>query len=130
MPPPYIVIPPTPVITPLANTTYGNAFDNLTQSNFSLLYFPGNALSPYAWTTMGQMAVPYFLIFFFMYLGMWISHGNLRLASIVGILFAGSFLFASGGLGISMPAVIAPIAYGALVASLTGIVMSAFKNIG
>lgn len=126
--PPYITITPTPVISPLPVTTFGNAFNNLTSSNFSIIYFPGNALSPYAWTTMNNLSIPCFLVFFFIYLGMWLSHANLRLASITGLLFSGAFLFA-GGIGVSMPLVLQPICFGALVASITGIVMSMFKNV-
>ena len=126
--PPYITITPTPIITPLPTTTYGNAFNNLTSSNFSIINFPSNALSPYAWTTMGSLSVPSFLIFFFIYIGMWLSHANLRLASITGLLLAGAFLF-SDGIGITMPVVIQPLAFGALLASITGIVMSMFKNV-
>lgn len=127
--PPYITITSTPLITPLPTTTYGNAFNNLTSSNFSIIAFPQNALSPYAWTTMGSLSIPSFLIFLFIYLGMWLSHANLRLASITGLLLAGAFLF-SDGIGISMPIVIQPLAFGALVASITGIIMSMFKNVG
>ncbi len=127
--PPYITITPTPVISPLPLTTFGNAFNNLTSSNFSIIYFPSNVLSPYGWTTMGNLSVPAFLIFLFLYLGMWLSHANLRLAAITGLLFSGAFLF-SGGIGVSLPVVIQPVAFGACVASIAGIVISAFKNIG
>jgi len=60
---------------------------------------------------------------------MWLSHANLRLASITGILFAGAFLF-SGGIGVAVPVVIQPLAWGALVASIAGITLSMFKNVG
>lgn len=127
--PPYITIMPTETITPLATTTFGRAMDNLTTSHFSIIYFPSNALSPYGFTTMGNLSVPTFLIFLFIYLGMFLSHSNLRLASITGLLFSGAFLF-SGGIGVSMPVEIQPLAFGALIASIAGIVMSIFKNIG
>ena len=126
--PPYITITPTPVISPLPTTTFGNAFSNLTNSNFSIIYFPSNALSPYTWTTMNNLSIPAFLIFLFIYLGMFLSHSNLRLASITGLLFSGAFLF-SGGIGVAMPVVIQPLAWGALLASITGIVMSLMKNV-
>ena len=127
--PPYITITPTPFVSPLPTTTFGKAMDNLTSSHFNIMYFPNNALSPYAWTTMGNLSIPSFLIFLFIYLGMWLSHSNLRLASIVGLLFSGAFLFSSG-IGVSMPLEIQPLAFGALIASVAGIVMSMFKNIG
>jgi hypothetical protein len=124
--PPYITITPTPTITPLTQTTFGA---NLSQSHFNLAFFPQNVLAPYAWTTLGVLSIPSFLIFLFIFIGMWLSHANLRLASIVGLLFSGAFLF-SGGIGVSLPLVVQPIAYGALVASITGIIMSMWKNTG
>ena len=127
--PPYITITQSPTITPLPVSTFGKAMDNLTSSHFNLLYFPSNALSPYAWTTMGNLSIASFLIFVFIYIGMFLSHSNLRLAAITGLLFSGAFLFA-GGIGVSLPVVIQPVAFGALVASVAGIIISAFKNIG
>jgi hypothetical protein len=127
--PPYITITASPTITPLPLTTFGANFNNLTSSNFSLIYFPQNVLAPYAYTTMNNLSIPCFLIFLFIYFGMWLSNSNLRLASITGILFAGAFLF-SGGIGVAIPVVIQPLAWGALVASITGITLSMFKNVG
>jgi hypothetical protein len=127
--PPYITITPTPFVSPLPTTTFGKAMDNLTDSHFNLLYFPSDALSPYGFTVMGNLSIPAFLIFLFIYLGMWLSTSNLRLASITGLLLSGAFLF-SGGIGVSMPVVIQPLAFGALLASVVGITMSMFKNIG
>lgn len=127
MPPPYETIPPTPLITPLPTTTFGRAFDNLTQSNFSILYFPKNAFDPYTWPTMGNYAIPTFLILLFLYYGMWVTHKNVRLASVVGILFGGGMLVSTGGLGISIPIEAIAISYGALVASIAGLIMSCFK---
>jgi hypothetical protein len=127
--PPYITITPTPTITPLTQTTFGASFTNLSTSHFNLAFFPQDALAPYAWTTMGILSIPSFLIFLFIFIGMWLSHANLRLASITGLLFSGAFLF-SGGIGVSLPLVVQPIAYGALVASITGIIMSMWKNTG
>jgi hypothetical protein len=127
--PPYITITPTDTITPLPTTTFGVSFTNLSQSHFNLAFFPQDVLAPYAYTTMGVLSIPSFLIFLMIFISMWLSHSNLRLASITGLLFSGAFLF-SGGIGVSLPVVIQPLAFGALVASVTGIVMSMFKNIG
>lgn len=127
--PPYITITASPTITPLPSTTFGASFMNLSQSHFNLAFFPQNVLAPYAWTTLGVLSIPSFLIFLFIFIGMWLSHANLRLASITGLLFSGAFLF-SGGIGVSLPLVVQPIAYGALVASITGIIMSMWKNTG
>lgn len=119
---------PTPVITTMPQTTYGYLLKNVTDSHFNLLWLPQNALAPYGFVVMGIMAVPFFIIFMSYYLSLWISHGNLRMASITGLMFGGMFLFAGGGLGISMPTVIAPLAFGALSAAIAGFLLSMFKN--
>ena len=128
MSPPYSTLPITPLITPLPSTSYGAAFQNTTQSNFSILLLPKNAMSVYTWTTMGSYAIPTFLVLFFLYIGLWFSGGNVRIPSIIGLLFGGSFMFASGGLGLSIPVEMVAVGYGALVASLCGIIMSIFKS--
>jgi len=119
---------PTPVITTMPQTTYKYLLDNVTESHFNLAWLPTNALAPYGFPATGMMAVPFFILFMAYFYSMWISHGNLRMASIVGLMFGGMFLFTTGGLGISLPAPIAPLAYGALAASISGFVLSTFKN--
>ena len=119
---------PTPIITVVPQTTYKYLMDNVTASHFNILWLPANSLAPYGFPVMGIMAVPFFIIFMAYYISLWISHGNLRMASITGLLFGGMFLFAGGGLRISLPTVIAPLAFGALCASIAGFIMSMFKN--
>jgi hypothetical protein len=119
----------TPIITPVPTTTYGEILKNITDTKFNIVLLPGNVMSPYGFLSMGIMSVPYFLIFMAYFLSLWISHGNLKMASIVGILFGVMFLVSTGGLGIGLPAEMAPLAYGALAASCAGYIMSMFKNI-
>ena len=125
--PPYLTPAVTPTITLLPSTTYGSAFNNLTNSNFSLAVFPTDVMAPFAWTTNGAMIVPFFLLFFGVYLSMWISHQNVKVATIVGLLFGSAmsgFNFIAGGV---LPAPIVAIAYAALAASAAGIVFSVIK---
>ncbi len=126
--PPYITIPATPVITPLPNTTFGHAFDVVTGNNFSITALPRQALDTYAWPVMGSLAIPTFLILFFIYLGIWLAQGNVRVTSIVGLLFGGAMMFSSWGFGMSIPIDMVAISYGALVASIAGLCMSLFKS--
>jgi len=126
--PPYGTIAPTPTITPLPTTTYGHAFDTITTNHFDIFLLPRWALDTYVWPVMGSLAIPTFLVLFFLYLGIWLSHGNVKAASIVGLLFGGALMFTSGGLDMSIPIDMVAVAYGALVASIAGLIMSMFKS--
>jgi hypothetical protein len=126
--PPFITLTPTATITPLPQTTYSYLINNVTQSHMNLVQLPGNIMAPYGFVTTGGLAIPFFICFLAYFYSLWLSHGNLRMASIVGLMFGGMFLFTTGGLGIGLPDPIAPLAYGALCASISGYVMSMFKN--
>ena len=126
--PPFITLTPTPIITPMPQPTYSNIINNITQGHFNIVQLPGNALLPYGFVTTGGLAIPFFICFLAYFYSLWLGHGNLRMASIVGLMFGGMFLFVGGGLGIGLPAPIAPLAYGALCASVAGMIMSIFKN--
>ena len=126
--PPFITLTPTPTITPIPQTTYSNLINNVTQGHFNLVQIPSNILYPYGMVTTGGLAIPFFIIFLAYFYSLWLSHGNLRMASIVGLMFGGMFLFTTGGLGIGLPAPIAPLAFGCLTASIACFIMSMFKN--
>ena len=126
--PPYGTIPPTPTITPLPSTTYGHAFDVVTNNSFDIFALPRQALDTYTWPVLGSLAIPTFLVLFFLYLGIWLAQGNVRVASIVGLMFGGAMMFSSWGFGMSIPIDMVAISYGALVASVAGLVMSLFKS--
>ena len=125
--PPFITLTPTPTITPIPQTTYSNILNNVTQGHFNIVQLPGNILMPYGFVTTGALTIPFFIVLLAYYYSLWISHGNLRMASVMGLLFGGMFLI-GGGLGLSLPSIVYPLCYGALTASLTGFVMSTFKN--
>ena len=125
--PPFITLTPTPTITPIPQTTYSNILNNVTQGHFNIVQLPGNILMPYGFVTTGALTIPFFIVLLAYYYSLWLSHGNLRMASILGLIFGGMFLV-GGGLGLSLPSIVYPLCYGALAASLTGFVMSTFKN--
>lgn len=127
--PPYITIIPTPPPTPIpisGDLSWG--FDTLSANNFSILDMARTSFHIYTLPTMGSLTIPVGLAFVFTFIGMWVSHRNVRNAAILGILFGGGILFASGSLGLSAPVELASIGYGALLASVAGLVMSIFKN--
>jgi hypothetical protein len=127
MPPPYSTIP-VPVVTPLPETTFGHAFDVITNNSFDIVALPRYAMDAYVWPVMNSLTIPTFLVLFFIYLGLWLAQGNVRVASIVGLLFGGALMFSAGGMGMSIPVDMIAISYGALVASIAGLVMSMFKS--
>ena len=119
---------PTPVVTLLPTTTYGDLLRNTTTGHFNMFQLPLNAFAPYGFATQNILAIPIFIVLFAYYYTLWIRNGNLRMASIVGILIG--FMFVSGGvggLGVTMPSIVSPIIYGALAASISGFIMSMFK---
>lgn len=127
--PPYITINVTPHPTNIpisGDLSYG--FNQLAANNFSILDMAKNAFHIYTLPTMGSLTIPVGMAFMFTFLAMWISHKNVRVAAILGMLFGGGILFASGSLGISAPVELASLGYGALLASVAGLVMSIFKN--
>jgi hypothetical protein len=126
--PPYWTPTPTPVITPIPQTTYSYLINNITSNKFDIVQLPASAMAPYGFVVTGILAIPFFIIFMAYFYSMWISHGNLRMASIIGLMFGAMVLLSTGGLGVGMPAPILPLAYGALCASIAGFIMSIFKN--
>jgi hypothetical protein len=127
---PYMTFTPTPFITPLPTTDFGAPFQNMTQSNFSMLYVPLDVLMPYAWPMVGySLIIPFFLIFMFVFLAMWRSGQNIRIPTIIGILFGTMIFVSNAGLGLNMPPELAAIGYGCLIASIAGLILSVFKKI-
>lgn len=127
--PPYVVFPvtPSPADIPISgDLSWG--FNTLVSGNFSILDMAKSAFHIYTLPTMGSLTIPVALGFTFTFLAMWVAHRNVRNAAILGILFGGGILFSAGSLGISAPVELASLGYGALLASVAGLVMSIFKN--
>ena len=127
--PPYITLTPTPYITPMPTTTYGAAFDNITQNNFSITYLPVMAIAPFTWVAMGNYTITVFLMLMFVFIAMWFGGGSIRYPTVLGLLFGSMLLFGTGGFGITLPPEIPAISYGIIIASLTGLLISIFKGI-
>ena len=125
----YWTMVPTTIPTVMPTTTYHLVMDNITSGGFDTMQTIQDAFLPYGYATVG-LSIPVFLFIFGVILyPMWIEHGNLRMVSIMGMLFSGMFMV-GGGLGMSLPAPFYPIAYGLLAAAFSGFILSMFKNIG
>lgn len=128
--PPYSTVVPTPTITSIPQTNFGAPFKNMTDTNFSLVYLPLNILKPIAWPLANySFAIPSAIILFFIFAAMWRGGQNIRIPTIIGLLFGGMLLFSSGGLGLNIPAEISQISYGAIIASVAGLMLSAIKRL-
>jgi hypothetical protein len=125
----YWTIVPTPTPTIVPQTTYHLVMNNMTDSGFNLFISFQDVISPYAYAAGGGLSAATFLIMSSIFYSMWLGHGNLKLATLVGFLFGCSF-FIGNGLGVVLPLPVYGIAYGAIAASLAGILLSAFKNVG
>jgi hypothetical protein len=123
----YWTIAPTPTPTLLPQTTYSYMMNNITNSSFNIATMPQTVLLPYGFATLG-LSIPVFLLMFGFFVNMWLTNGNLKIVSLVGMLLAGLF-FAGGGIGIALPAPLYPIIYGSLAASVSGYILSMFKRV-
>ena len=124
----YWTIVPTPTPTLLPQTTYSYMMNNITSNGFNIAMMPQTVLLPYGFATTFGLAIPVFLLMFGLFINMWLTQGNLRIVSIVGILCSSLFLV-TGSIGIALPAPVYPIIYGALCASAAGYLLSTFKRI-
>ena len=124
----YWTIVPTPTPTVMPTTTYSYMMNNITSNGFNIAMLPQTVLLPYGFATTFGLSVPVFLLLFGYFINMWLTNGNLKIASLTGLLLAGLF-FISGGVGIALPAPAYPIIYGCLAASITGYILSTFKRV-
>lgn len=120
----------TAAITPMPTTTFGNTYENLTESNFDLTILPLNIVAPYQWTLPGSLvAVMWALVFSTIFLGMWMSGRSTFIPAILGLM-AGSFLWVNGVGMLNMP--ISPemvdLGQGVVMASIAGLITMAMKR--
>lgn len=122
-------IPVTSPITPLpTNTLFIQPFNNITSNGFNMTQIIPSVLAPYTWPVMNMITPIVFLALMFTYIAMWMGHGSVRYTTIMGLIFGSMILFGSGGLGISLPPEIPQIAYGIILASFAGLILSIWKT--
>jgi hypothetical protein len=124
----YWTIVPTPTPTLLPQTTYSYMMNNITNSSFNIATMPQTVLLPYGFATTFGLSIPVFLIMFGFFINMWLTQGNLKIVSMTGVLLSG-LMFIGGGIGIALPPEVYPIIYGALIASISGYILSMFKRV-
>ena len=95
----YWTIAPTPTPTLLPQTTYSYMMNNITATGLILQL----CLKQFYYLMDLQLhlvyRLPVFLLLFGFFINMWLTNGNLKIVSLVGMLFVGLF-FVGGGIGI------------------------------
>ena len=97
--------------TPLPQTTYGVAYDNITQNGFNILFIITAIPQPYFWafpTVSYQWALTVFcgLLFSIYILGLWLRQRKSGLALLVALMVMPFFVLASAGFNWGIPGVL------------------------
>ena len=119
----------TAAITPMPTTTYTGIFNNITENGFDPQYIAGNAVAPYFWLIPGFESIVWFLIFFPMFLGLWLTGRGFTIPVLIGLLAGGFLLTTQYPLfGMTLPAGFASMSQGIMYASLAGVIMNIIKK--
>lgn len=123
----------TPAFNPIVRPTLGTIVTNMTDSQFNLLYMPGNIIEPYGWlmpdaTRTTMISITFGVIMTFIILGFWLRTRSVVVPVILGLLTSGFILFLDSGLKVGIPGEFAAMAQGLLYVSLGGIFLMFLKK--
>lgn len=119
--------------TPLPITTYGTAYDNITQNNFNVIFIIQALPQPYLWEFPVQMwgmalALLAGLLVAFYFIGLWLRQRKVSAPVIIGMMVLAFFLTPQAGFNWGMPPEMAALAQMVCYAALAGMIMSLFKK--
>jgi hypothetical protein len=121
--------------TPITQTTYGNALNNVTENNFDIMMVINQIPTPYlwavptAWTSNGMgIALCAGLLFGFYFLGLWFRQRKVTGPIILGLIVLAFILTPQTGLNFGMPPEIAMLAQMGTYAALAGVILTLFKK--
>jgi hypothetical protein len=119
--------------TPLPQTTFGAAYDNITQNGFNIMFIITAIPQPYFWgfpqvSYQWALTVLCGLLFSIYILGLWLRQRKSGLALLVALMVLPFFVLASAGLNWGIPGVL--IILGQLLCSaiLAGMILTLFKK--
>lgn len=128
----------TASVTPMPTTTLGYIFENLTETQFDIMFIPKNLIAPYSdWIEpTGQensgviLSIVFGMIFFALFAGMWMSGRSTFVPGMVGLIASGLLwgTGGAGGLGILIAPEFVAAAQGIMVASFAGVIMGMIKR--
>jgi hypothetical protein len=128
----------TASVTPMPTTTLGYIFENLTETQFDIMFIPKNLIAPYSdWIEpTGQensgliLSIVFGMIFFAIFAGMWMSGRSTFIPGMVGLIASGLLwgTGGAGGLGILIAPEFVAVAQGIMVASFAGVIMGMIKR--
>jgi hypothetical protein len=115
-----------PSITPLPQTTFGNALRNITQNRFNVQMVGYQIIQGYI--TPSGWTVFWGLFFFGIMLGTWLRTRSVRLIAILGICISPFIMNPATGLFLGIPLEGQQLASGLLWASLAGVLLSFIRR--
>lgn len=128
----------TASVTPMPTTTLGYIFENLTETQFDIMFIPKNIIAPYSdWIEpTGQenngliLSIVFGVLFFAIFAGMWMSGRSTFVPGMVGLIASGLLwgTGGAGGLGILIAPEFVAVAQGIMVASFAGVIMGMIKR--
>lgn len=116
----------TAAITLNPKTTYGNVYQNVTETGFSPLFIMANTLAPYVWVS--PMSFIWGFLFLIVYVGYWIRGRGVIIPALLGFCTGSLFLYSGMGLNLGIPLEFTAIAQGIAYASLAGIILGLIKK--
>jgi hypothetical protein len=110
---------------PIAQTTYGQAEYNISESKFSVDYLPQSFVSSYLWASTAT--VFWSMIFLFMYAGLWLRQREVLIPAFLGLI-GGFLILYTGANSIGLAPEFVAMAQGITYASLAGVIFGLFKK--
>ena len=119
--------------TPLPQTTYGAAFDNITQSGFNIIFIIQALPTPYLWefpTTSYALGIALLagLLISFYFIGLWLRQRKVTGPVLIGMMILAFFLTPQAGFNWGMPPEMAALAQMISYAALAGMIMGLIKK--
>ena len=119
--------------TPIPQTTFGAAYNNITQNGFNIIFVIQAIPQPYLWefpvAQWGMaLALVVGLIIAFYFLGLFLQQRKITLVMILGMMTLSFFLISSAGFGWGLPPEMVGLGEMLLCACLTGAILSLFKK--
>ncbi len=111
--------------TPLTQTTFGIVEQNIANADWNASAVGSSIIQPYLWVS--PISVFWFMVFFFIYTGMWLRQRELIIPAFLGLIASG-FIMVGGTNAIGLPPEVITISQSLFYASIAGVIFGLFKR--
>ena len=118
----------TTTLTIIPQPTYGDTFQNLTDSSFDITLIGGATMAPFYWVIPTFPGLIWGLLLTGLLIGLWLRGRDLTYLSIVGFILSIGFLGGAYGLGIELDPLFVALGQGVFYAAITGGLLSVIKK--